>query len=215
MGKELLPKFIRDNYVVEERRHACAILKEDFPKHWEEIIEVLTNFTLKESQITVGGGSKSSVASSFDEPFSQLGWVEKKFIIESKIDGEIIKSETHKLDCFKAGVGLEIEWNNKDTFFDRDLEKFRLLFDSNNTISVGVIITRSKDLQQHIFNPLGIGKKYGASTTHLGKLLPKLDTGGGGGCPILVFGIKSSLYEPDVTGVIPIPIPKGTRTKRK
>ena len=29
----------------------------------------------------------------------------------------------------KNGFGLEIEWNNKDPFFDRDLNNFRLLFD--------------------------------------------------------------------------------------
>jgi hypothetical protein len=32
------------------------------------------------------------------------------------------------LDWFKSGVGLEMEWNNKDPFYDRDLNKFRLLF---------------------------------------------------------------------------------------
>ncbi|PEJ52815.1 BglII/BstYI family type II restriction endonuclease [Bacillus wiedmannii] len=212
MGIELLPHSIRDNYEVHEWKHACAILKEDFPQEWDEIIEVLSKFQLKESQIIIGGGRKSNVAGSIDSKFEILEWEEKKFTIETNIDGSIIQSETHKLDCFRNRVGLEIEWNNKDTFFDRDLDKFRLLFDLG-AISVGVIITRAEELQQEIFNPLGIGKKYGASTTHLGKLLPKLFGGGGGGCPILVFGIKSSLYDPDVTGIIPIPIPKGTRRK--
>jgi hypothetical protein len=33
------------------------------------------------------------------------------------------------------------------------------------------------------------------------KLLPKIEGGGGGGCPILVFGIKNNLYiEDDETG---------------
>ena len=202
MSKKLIPEHIRSLYQVEEYRHACAILKEDFPEEWSDIISVLENFRLYESQITIGGGSKSSVAGSIDGHFSQLGWIEKDFKIETKIDNEIIESKTHKLDCYKNNVGLEIEWNNKDTFFDRDLDKFRLLFDLR-AISVGVIITRCKELQQEIFNPLGIGAKYGASTTHLGKLLPKMDGGGGGGCPILVFGISSKLYVPDVTGRVP------------
>ena len=38
---------------------------------------------------------------------------------------------------------------------------------------------------------------YGASTTHLSKLLPRIRGGGGAGCPILVFGIKKSLYVQD------------------
>ncbi|MDH5682142.1 MAG: restriction endonuclease, partial [Spirochaetota bacterium] len=101
----------------------------------------------------------------------------------------------HKIDCFKNRVALEIEWNNKDPFYDRDLNNFRLLFDLR-AISVGVIITRCDELQE-IFADIGRGSSYGASTTHLSKLLPRIEGGGGGGCPILVFGIKKSLYVED------------------
>jgi hypothetical protein len=58
---------------------------------------------------------------------------------------------------------------------------------------VGVIITRCDELQQ-IFDRLGKGSSYGASTTNMSKLLPRLEGGIGGGCPILVFGISSKLY---------------------
>ena len=58
---------------------------------------------------------------------------------------------------------------------------------------MGIIITRSDELQE-IFDNIGRGKSYGQSTTHMGKLIPKIQGGGGGGCPILVFGIKKSLY---------------------
>jgi hypothetical protein len=37
--------------------------------------------------------------------------------------------------------------------------------------------------------------KYGASTTHMNKLLPRLHSGRHGGCPILVFGITPALME--------------------
>jgi len=30
-------------------------------------------------------------------------------------------SPTHKVDCYKNRIALELEWNNKDPFFDRDL----------------------------------------------------------------------------------------------
>jgi hypothetical protein len=100
------------------------------------------------------------------------------------------------VDCFKGRVALEVEWNNKDPFYDRDLNNFRLLFDLR-AISVGVIITRCDELQV-IFNALGKGSSYGASTTHMSKLLPRLEGGSGGGCPILVFGITEKLYVEDV-----------------
>jgi hypothetical protein len=92
-------------------------------------------------------------------------------------------------------VAVEIEWNNKDPFFDRDLNNFRLLFDLR-VVSVGVIITRG-DALQDLFDKLGRGKSYGASTTHLSKLLPRLRGGGGGGCPVLIFGITQARYVED------------------
>lgn len=111
------------------------------------------------------------------------------------IDEAEYPSPTHKVDCYKNRVALEVEWNNKDPFFDRDLNNFRLLFELR-AISVGVIITRADELQE-IFNALGRGASYGASTTHMAKLLPRIEGGSGGGCPVLVFGITSRLYTED------------------
>jgi len=52
------------------------------------------------------------------------------------VDGRTIDSPTYEVDCYKNQIALEIEWNNKDPFFDRDLNNFRLLFDLR-AISVG------------------------------------------------------------------------------
>ncbi len=196
MTPETLPKCIRDNYEVHEWRHACAVLREDFPREWQDIIEVLSAFELCHSDVQMGGGNKSNVATRLDSAFSQRGWVEKSFSTQIVVDGVAIDSPTHKVDCFKNGVALEIEWNNKDPFFDRDLNNFRLLFELR-AVSVGVIVTRCDELQ-NIFDGLGRGSSYGMSTTHMSKLLPKLEGGGGGGCPVLVFGIRKSLYRPNL-----------------
>lgn len=195
MGVEQLPKQIRDTYEVHEWKHACAILANDFPNEWKDIIELLTKFRLCKSWITVGGGRKSAVAAAIDDVLFKLGWVEKKFSTSVKVDENIMDSPTHKVDCYKNQVALEIEWNNKDPFFDRDLNNFRLLFDLR-AISVGVIITRCDHLQD-IFNKLGRGDSYGASTTHMSKLLPRIEGRSGAGCPLLVFGITSKLYDED------------------
>lgn len=195
MGVELLPKQIRDNYEVHEWKHACAILANDFPDEWKDIIELLKQFQLCKSWITVGGGSKSAVAMAIDEFLIKRGWVEKEFSTSVKVDEKVMDSPTHKVDCYKNRVALEIEWNNKDPFFDRDLNNFRLLFDLR-AISVGVIITRCDHLQD-IFKSLGRGASYGASTTHMSKLLPRIQGGSGAGCPLLVFGITSKLYDED------------------
>lgn len=195
MSTELLPQFIQDNYETHERKHACAILKSDFPNEWQDVIDVLMAFRFKRSWINVSGGRKSKVSEAIDSQLYARGWKEKKFETAILLDDEKSESPTHQIDCFKNRVALEIEWNNKDPFFDRDLNNFRLLFDLR-AVSVGIIITRCDNLQE-IFTNLGRGSSYGASTTHMSKLLPRIDGGGGGGCPVLVFGIKQSLYVDD------------------
>lgn len=189
----LVPEDIRLNYETHEWRNAVGVLSSAYPIQWNEILGVLRSFRLKRSAILEPGGNKSSLSKAFDVPFSQLGWIEKQFQTSIILDGNELKSPTHKIDCYKNNVALEIEWNNKDPFFDRDLNNFRLLFDLR-AIGVGVIITRCDDLQD-IFSQLGKGSSYGNSTTHMSKLLPRIEGGGGGGCPILVFGISKRLYD--------------------
>jgi hypothetical protein len=193
---DCLPAHIRDSYEVHEWRHASAVLEADFPQQWADIVAVLSEFKLCRSHIAVGGGSKSPVARGLDKAFEQRGWRERKFNTQIVVDDTRIDSPTHKVDCYKAGVALEIEWNNKDPFFDRDLNNFRLLFELR-AVSVGVVITRCDELQE-VFDSLGRGSSYGESTTHMSKLLPRLEGGGGGGCPVLVFGIRRSLYREDL-----------------
>lgn len=187
-----IPHFVRDHYEIHEWRHATAVLVKDFPEEWDDLMAVLTDFRLKRSQIMIGGGNKSKVAVAIDSAFRARGWSERQFDTKIVVDRDEIHSPTHKVDEFKNGVAVELEWNNKDPFFDRDLNNFRLLFDLR-VVSVGVIITRADHLQA-IFDALGRGDSYGMSTTHMSKLLPKLEGGGGGGCPILVFGITDKLY---------------------
>ena len=187
--------FIDTHYEIHQWRHALAILKGDFPEEWQDIIEVLTAFRLFRSEIVQPGGAKSSIANRLDNHFFRLGWQEKGFDTKVVVDEQMLETPTHKVDCYKNRVAIEIEWNNKDPFYDRDLNNFRLLFELR-AISVGVIVTRSDDLQ-NIFNALGKGASYGASTTHLSKLLPRIEGGGGGGCPILAFGITPKLYVED------------------
>ncbi len=190
------PSFIAENYEIHEWRHASAILRNDFPEEYTDICDVLTAFRLRKSHIVVGGGRKSQVAASIDSSLAKRGWREKSFATSITVDDHVMKSPTHSVDCFKNRIALEIEWNNKDPFFDRDLNNFRLLFELR-AISVGIIITRCDELQE-IFDALGRGKSYGASTTHLSKLLPRVQGGGGAGCPLLVFGIGKSLYVEDI-----------------
>ena len=176
MSVALLPTTVQRNFEVHEWRHATAILRSDFPAEYEDVCETLSAFVLKKSWITVGGGRKSKVSEWIDSALIQRGWCAKTFDTKIVIDQNELASPTHEVDCFKNRIALEIEWNNKDPFFDRDLNNFRLLFELR-AISVGIIITRCDELQQ-VFDDLGRGASYGASTTHMSKLLPRIQGGG-------------------------------------
>ena len=134
-------------------------------------------------------------------PVEGRGWAERKFNIKIDVDGNPVPIPTHKIDNFKQlqgqarGVGLEVEWNNKDPFYDRDLNNFRLLRNLG-VLSVGVMITRLSELQG-VFDELGKGTSYGQSTTHWDKLMPRVEGGGAGGCPLLLIGMGLSAYRPE------------------
>ncbi len=191
-----LPAFLVDHYEIYEIKHAIAILSNDFPDEYNDIVEILTGFRLYKSHVTSPGGRKSPIAKSLDSEFYARNWEEKVFHTKTVVDTIDHENPTHGIDCYRNRVALEVEWNNKDPFYDRDLNNFRVLFDLR-AISVGVMITRCDHLQD-IFNGLGKGSSYGASTTHMSKLLPRLQGGGAGGCPILVFGISNALYVEDI-----------------
>lgn len=184
---------INEGYHIADWRHASTIIQYDFPEQWSNLIDCLENFTLKKSSILTAGGSKSPISSELDTFLEEKGWKEKNFDVDISIDGESYDVPTHKLDCVMGKVGLEIEWNNKDPFYDRDLTNFRILYEYG-VIDVGVIITRHSDLQR-IFNNLDKGTSYGASTTHYDKLKYRIEGNGAGGCPLLVFAITDKLYD--------------------
>jgi hypothetical protein len=193
--EHLVPKDISELYEIHEWRNATGILSTACVNEWEEIQAALRSFKLMRSEVLAAGGNRSSIVDRLERPLKVLGWIEKKFATAIVVDGISNESPTHSVDCFKGRVAIEVEWNNKDPFYDRDLNNFRLLFDLQ-VIDVGIIITRCSSLQD-IFARLGKGSSYGNSTTHMGKLLPRLRGGSGGGCPILAFGISESLYIED------------------
>lgn len=197
MAPAAIPDEIDSLYEVREWRNAIAVLSGAHPQEWAEILKVLGAFRLLRSDVLAKGGRKSLIASKLDSHFFKLGWEEKSFDTKITVDDTVYETPTHSVDCFKNRVALEVEWNNKDPFFDRDLNNFRLLFDLR-AIDVGVIITRCSELQD-IFKGLGknIQNKYGQSTTHMNKLVPRIEGGGGGGCPIVVFGIGREAYVED------------------
>jgi hypothetical protein len=189
----LLPPIVFEKFEVAETHHAASILYTDFRAEWDDLIGMLSDFVLRQSDIMTPGGRKSPISLGIDRYFYNRHWLEKDFKIKVSADGETTLAPTHQVDYFRNRVAIETEWNNKDPFYDRDLTTFRLLFELN-VLSVGVIVTRASELQV-IFDGLGRGRSFGNSTTQMGKLVPKLNNRASGGCPVLAFGIKRTAYD--------------------
>lgn len=204
--QNLLPQPIQDLYEVHEWRHASAILSTDFSSEWADLLHVLSTFRLYRSEVERKGGSRSHISLRIDSLFWLRGWRPKAFETAVLVDDKRHDSPTHEVDNFKNSIACDVEWNNKDPFYDRDLNNYRLLFELR-ALSVGIIVTRTTALQQ-IFKELGKGGSYGASTTHMNKLVPRVQGGSGGGCPIIVFGIKPAAYVDDIKSpqdFVPLP----------
>lgn len=198
-----MPAALRKLYETHDFKHASAILSTDFPEEYENLCTALAAFRFTEAQIRKPGGSESEIPKAFSRLLRPKGWQERRLTASLVIDeSEVVTSDTHKIDYIKNRVAFDLEWNSKDQTFDRDLFAFRAFFEYDK-ISVAVIVTRDDALQDY-FKSLGtytdkrgkvspIASKYGASTTHMSKLLPRLRAGRSGGCPVLVFGITKRL----------------------
>jgi hypothetical protein len=164
-------------------------------------MEILSSFSLLHSDLVAKGkGNKSAIAKAIDSKFYAREWIEHKFETAFIVDDARSDSPTHAVDCFRGKVALELEWNNKDPFYDRDLNNFRLLYDLR-IADIGIVVTRATGLQQWLKSRHKLlGKQpetYGVSTTHLDKLEPRILGGGAGGCPVLVFAMTPALYVDD------------------
>ncbi len=194
--KAILGTDVVERFEVMDWRNALAILSTVHPLEFSQVLAVLKEFRLRHSDFAVAGGNKSMIAKSLDQKLYDMGWVEKRFDTKIVVDDQEYPSPTHKVDCFKGKIALEVEWNNKDPFFDRDLNNFRLLYDLR-IIDLGIVVTRTTELQSVLTSAGRAGTTYGKATTHTEKLYPKIVGGGAGGCPVLVFGIKPKAYIDD------------------
>jgi hypothetical protein len=133
--------------------HAEAILQHDMPDALTELESVLSCITLPVEELVKSGGGEGQLTQRMRHALSALGWKKHIFQIQKIVDGVEKEAVSHEIDHvkhFSSGTfALEIEWNNKDPFFDRDLENFKRLH-ADGVISIGGIITRGVSLQENL-----------------------------------------------------------------
>lgn len=138
------------DFQVDFSSHAEAIIASDFPDVAAELVQALSAMTIPIKEIVAGGGGEAKGTQRLRRSLSALGWTKRTFVVEKIVNGVQTQSQSHEVDHVRdygdAGcIALEIEWNNKDPFYDRDLENYKRLH-ADGAISVGVIITRGKSL---------------------------------------------------------------------
>lgn len=182
-------------YAVRNINYGIELLSAAFPVHAASLIRALDAWKVSWREIEAGGGNKSAVSRNFDTAFEGEGWEETGLELETRLAGVTTIARTHKIDLFKAGpngdlpgVGIELEWNNKDEFFDRDLINFEAIHRARG-LAVGIIMTRGPTLQAEL-RARGL-KKFGARSTHWEKLMPRLELGRGGATPIIALGLEA------------------------
>lgn len=143
--------------------HAEAIVSNDFPQAAAELEDALDQLTLPVLEIVGGGGGEAKLTQRLRRHLTNLGWKKRnievrKFVRWAEDEDEYeVAALSHEIDHVKAFgasrkiFALEIEWNNKDPFFDRDLENFKRLH-AEGAISVGGLITRGTSLQANMRN---------------------------------------------------------------
>ncbi len=147
------------SFQIEFLSHAQAILSVDFPDAVEELEAVLGKISIPIEEIIGSGGGEAKGTQRLRRALAELGWNKGTFTIEKRINGVAKESISHEIDHvreFPDGrvIALEIEWNNKDPFYDRDLENFKRLH-AEGAISVGVIVTRGASLQDQMVELVG------------------------------------------------------------
>lgn len=135
------------------RNHAEAILERDFPDEVAELVGALRDVSVPVEELIASGGGEAASTQRLRRALSDTGWKKHSFEIVLLIDGVPKDAVTHEIDHVRyaaAGtIALEIEWNNKDPFFDRDLENFQRLH-GQSVIDVGVIVTRGQSLHDSV-----------------------------------------------------------------
>lgn len=151
----MLEALLQHDFQVEFRAHAKAILGADFHEVGAQLEEVLITSQIPIEEIIGSGGGETKGTQRLRNALRQRGWRKHNFVVQRIIDGVQREAQSHEVDhvkTFDAGtVALEIEWNNKDPFFDRDLENFKRLH-ADGAISLGIIITRGSSLQDEMRN---------------------------------------------------------------
>jgi hypothetical protein len=205
----VVPAAVRDRYDWFETRNAAAVLRATNPGEWADLIKVLQDFKVDPGlYIVKPGGNESDAAATLNEGFRKVGWREGKYTVEvstsltrlpyhavGETTPDVVESSvapaTYLIDNLKGRVATDVEWHAKDGNLDRDLAAYRSLHDAGIIDGAAMVTMNRADMVKWAREIDPASKKFSTSTTtNLEKVIPRLQRGDGGGCPVLVAAIS-------------------------
>ena len=212
-----IPDRIYNKFDFHNYNNALEILAFAYPNEWKDIMDMLERFTISKEDLSSSGGSGTNIPEKIESVLFSRKW--KNVLVKANLDVKLYerivdmkqyeKYPSHEsmipeflsahIDYLKGRIGVYFEWNKKDIAFDQTLSDIRQLYECG-IISAAVVITRGEDLN-NVFKEItdkdgkAVFRKYGTSSTWMGRLTPRLNSREAGGCPVLAVGIKKTCIE--------------------
>lgn len=201
---QVLPQTVLARYDFFETRNAARILQATNPAEYADVVDVLRTFAVDAAaDITRPGGNESDTAGRLNGAFRAHGWAEGKYTVRisaelvrkaagspPKTESEATETSSYLIDNLKSRVAVDTEWHAKDGNLDRDLAAYRALYDAG-IIDCAVMVTMNRlSMWSWARRLTPNSRKFGTTTTtNLEKVIPRLQRGDAGGCPVLIAAI--------------------------
>ena len=222
-----VPADVLARYTWLETRKAAAVLGASNPEEFDDLLNVLREFWVYDSDILVAGGNRGQIPIRLDSAFERRGWsavrINTTFSLhgvkkskatargyDDKFLSSTVENDGFEVDNFKSRVAVDVEWNAKDGNLDRDLSAYRALYEVG-LIDCAVIITRDHEgirrLAGEDLESEDAHRRLGTTTTtNMAKLGSRMTRGDSGGCPVLAVGITRATWAGrGVPGPVPLP----------
>jgi hypothetical protein len=153
----MFDQLVTNNWDVIDENHGKGVAETLFEQEVQRLEELLLDYDWNIEQNTImGGGGKTLQAIHYNKMFDDEGWAEETVTIKKRASFKTgmpyreWEFATHKIDHCMVNdehklCMLEIEWNNKDPFLDRDFAAFTSLY-NDGIIELAIFITRGSTM---------------------------------------------------------------------
>jgi len=150
----MFSKIRKKGWEIEDKDNALLIAGSYFKKEFKELDDALSKFTIPVTDFIRSGGNQAEPTKRLKKIVDSFDWGKNNVESETKVvfsdkslEPITTKAVSHEIDHLgtdsrkERKFSLEIEWNNKDEFFDRDFAAVKGLYEMG-VIEFGIIILK-------------------------------------------------------------------------